>query len=78
MHRSGPHTPQLAGLPPHLPIPDDHQCGLQYHTLSDFTADALHGYWQMDLVEEDRHLTNFIMPYGRFQHCQGPMGFAVT
>lgn len=33
------------------------------------TADALHGYWQMDLVEKDRHLTTFITPYGHFQHC---------
>ncbi|XP_064111351.1 uncharacterized protein LOC135218832 [Macrobrachium nipponense] len=41
-------------------------------------ADALHGYWQMELAEEDRHLTTFITPYGRFQHCRGPMGFAAT
>ena len=42
------------------------------------TADALHGYWQMELSEEDRHLTTFITPYGRFQHCRGPMGFSAT
>ncbi|XP_064083925.1 uncharacterized protein K02A2.6-like [Macrobrachium nipponense] len=42
------------------------------------TADALHGYWQMELAEEDRHLTTFITPYGRFQHCRGPMGFSAT
>lgn len=42
------------------------------------TADALHGYWQMGLAEEDRHFTTFITPYGRFQHCRGPMGFAAT
>ncbi|XP_068238582.1 uncharacterized protein [Palaemon carinicauda] len=42
------------------------------------TADAIHGYWQMELAEEDRHLTTFITPYGRFQHCRGPMGFADT
>ena len=42
------------------------------------TADALHGYWQMELAEEDRHLTTFITPYGRFHHCRGPMGFAAT
>lgn len=42
------------------------------------TADALHGYWQMELAEEDQHLTTFITPFGRFKHCRGPMGFAAT
>lgn len=42
------------------------------------TADALHGYWQIELAEEDRHLTTFITPYGRYMHCRGPMGFAAT
>ena len=42
------------------------------------TADALCGYWQMELAEEDQHLTTFITPYGRFMHCRGPMGFAAT
>ena len=42
------------------------------------TADALHGYWQIELTEEDRHLTTFITPYGRYMHCRGPMGFAAT
>ena len=40
------------------------------------TADALCGYWQLHLAEEDQRLTTFITPYGRFQHCRGPMGFA--
>lgn len=42
------------------------------------TMDALCGYWQMELAEEDRHLTTFITPYGRYEHCRGPMGFAAT
>lgn len=42
------------------------------------TADALCGYWQMTLAEEDQHLTTFITPYGRFRYCRGPMGFAAT
>ncbi|XP_069994141.1 uncharacterized protein [Penaeus vannamei] len=41
-------------------------------------ADALHGYWQMDLAEEDRHITTFITPHGRYYHCRRPMGFAAT
>ncbi|XP_068227911.1 uncharacterized protein [Palaemon carinicauda] len=42
------------------------------------TADALCGYWQMALAEEDQHLTTFITPYGRFKHYRGPIGFAAT
>ena len=39
---------------------------------------ALCGYWQIELAEEDQHLTTFITPYGRYQYCRGPMGFAAT
>ncbi|XP_068246810.1 uncharacterized protein [Palaemon carinicauda] len=42
------------------------------------TADALCGYWQMALAEEDPNLTNSITPYGRFKYCRGPIGFAAT
>lgn len=42
------------------------------------TMDALHGYWQLQLAEEDQHLTTFITPHGRFMHCRGPMGFSAT
>lgn len=42
------------------------------------TVDALCGFWQIELAEEDQHLTTFITPYGRFQYCRGPMGFAAT
>ncbi|ROT75198.1 putative uncharacterized protein K02A2.6-like [Penaeus vannamei] len=41
-------------------------------------ADALCGYWQLELAEEDQHLTTFITPYGRYKHRRGPMGFSVT
>ncbi|ROT77236.1 hypothetical protein C7M84_004131 [Penaeus vannamei] len=41
-------------------------------------ADALCGYWQLELAEEDQHLTSFITPYGRFKHRRGPMGFSAT
>ena len=42
------------------------------------TVDALSGYWQIELAEEDQPLTTFITPYGRFRYCRGPMGFAAT
>ena len=42
------------------------------------TVDALHGYWQLELAEEDQDLTTFITPYGRYKYLRGPMGFAAT
>ena len=42
------------------------------------TVDALCGYWQLELAEEDQHLTTFITPYGRYRYLRGPMGFAAT
>ena len=65
---------------PTHPSPTPHDAVRNISSAAKFftTADALHGYWQMDLAEEDRHLTTFITPYGRFQHCRGPMGFSAT
>jgi Reverse transcriptase (RNA-dependent DNA polymerase). len=37
--------------------------------------DARHGYWQVPLAEESRHLTTFITPWGRFRYCRDPQGF---
>lgn len=48
--------------------------GTKYFT----TVDALHGYWQLKLAEEDQHLTTFITPFGRYKYLRGPMGFAAT
>ena len=42
------------------------------------TIDALCGFWQIPLAEEDQPLTTFITPYGRFRYLRGPMGFAAT
>lgn len=42
------------------------------------TVDALCGYWQIELAEEDQPLTTFITPYGRYRYCRGPMGFVAT
>ncbi|XP_069985567.1 uncharacterized protein [Penaeus vannamei] len=41
-------------------------------------VDDLCGYWQLELAEEDQHLTTFITPYGRYKHRRGPMGFSAT
>ncbi|XP_050709713.1 uncharacterized protein LOC126994436 [Eriocheir sinensis] len=42
------------------------------------TIDALCGYWQLELAEQDQPLTTFITPYGRYKYLRGPMGFAAT
>ena len=42
------------------------------------TIDALCGFWQIPLTEEDQPLTTFITPYGRFRYLRGPMGFSAT
>ena len=42
------------------------------------TMDALCGYWQIPLAEEDRPLTTFITPYGRYRYCRSPMGFSAS
>ncbi|XP_045105438.1 uncharacterized protein LOC123500957, partial [Portunus trituberculatus] len=42
------------------------------------TIDALCGYWQIPLHEDDQALTTFITPYGRFKYLRGPMVFAAT
>ena len=42
------------------------------------TFDAIHGYWQIPLDEEDQHLTTFITPQGRFKFRRGPMGLCST
>lgn len=77
---SGPYPPQLTGLPPTHPSPTPIDAvhsitpSAKYFT----SADALYRYWQMNLVEEDRHFTTVITPYGHFQHYRGLVGFTAT
>jgi hypothetical protein len=42
------------------------------------TADCVHGYFQLALDEESRDLTTFMLPSGRWQYLQGPMGLSTT
>nr|XP_027213220.1 uncharacterized protein LOC113806302 [Penaeus vannamei] len=51
------------------PTPADAICTITPSAKFFTKADALHGYWQMDLAEEDRHLTTFITPHGRYWGC---------
>ena len=36
--------------------------------------DAWNGYHSVQLREEDRHLTTFITPWGRYEYCNLPQG----
>ena len=37
--------------------------------------DAWHGYHSLPIAEEDRPLTTFITPFGRYRYCTTPQGF---
>ena len=36
--------------------------------------DCLHGYFQVEVDPESRHLTTFLLPSGRYRYCRAPMG----
>lgn len=38
-------------------------------------TDALNGYHSVPLREDDRHLTTFITPFGRWRYTRAPQGF---
>ncbi|XP_064094383.1 interaptin-like [Macrobrachium nipponense] len=63
------HLNSQVACPTHpFPTPHDAVRNISPNAKYFTTADALHGYWQMELAEEDRHLTTFITLYGRFQY----------
>ncbi len=40
--------------------------------------DAWNGYHSVALAEEDRHLTTFITPWGRYRYCTAPQGYIAS
>ena len=38
-------------------------------------TDAWNSYHSIPLCKEDRHLTTFITPWGRYRYCRHPQGF---
>ena len=40
--------------------------------------DAWNGYHSVDIREEDRHLTTFLMPWGRFRYKSAPQGYLAS
>ena len=39
------------------------------------TCDAWNGYHSVPICEEDRNLTTFITPWGRYRYCTAPQGY---
>ena len=37
--------------------------------------DCWNGYHSLPIVDEDRHVTTFLTPWGRYRYCVAPMGF---
>jgi len=48
---------------------------LPFFVLQRTMADAWNGYHSVPLRESDRHLTTFIIPFGRWHYTRAPQGF---
>ena len=55
-----------------------HQATLVPAGMKKTVTDAWNGYHSVPIREEDRHLTTFISPYGRFEYCVLPQGFVAA
>ena len=42
------------------------------------TLDAWNGYHSVSLREEDRHLTTFLTPFGRYRYKSAPQGYLAS
>lgn len=58
----------------HTPSPF-HQAASVPHGMIKTVCDAWNGYHSIPIREEDRHLTQFITPWGRYQYCTAPQGY---
>ena len=52
-----------------------HQCSAVPPGVYKTTMDAWNGYHSVRLAEEDRHLTTFLTPWGRYRYKNMPQGF---
>ena len=48
------------------------------HGVKKSTLDAWNGYHSVAIREEDRHLTTFLTPEGRFRYRTAPQGFLAS
>ena len=55
-----------------------HQAHSVPHNKKKTVFDAWNGYHSVPLHPEDRHLTTFITPWGRYRYCVAPQGYAAS
>ena len=48
------------------------------HNTKKTVLDAWNGYHSLAIREEDRHLTSFITPWGRYRYCSATQGFLAS
>ena len=48
------------------------------HGVKKSTCDAWNGYHSVAIREEDRHLTTFLTPEGRYRYRTAPQGFLAS
>ena len=61
----------------HTPSPF-HQARSIPHNKKKTALDALNGYHSVPIREEDRHLTTFITPWGRYRYKTTPQGYIAS
>ena len=55
-----------------------HQARMVPHNMKKTTFDAWNGYHSIALDPDDKHLTTFITPWGRFRYCVCPQGYIAS
>ena len=61
----------------HTPSPFHQACAVPAD-MRKTTFDAWNGYHSLALHPDDRHLTTFISPWGRYRHKKAPQGYIAT
>ena len=55
-----------------------HQARTVPHEMKKTVFDAWNGYHSVPLHPDDRHLTTFITPWGRYRYCVAPQGYIAS
>ena len=59
----------------HHTVSPFNQAALVPHNTKKTVCDAWNGYHSVPIREEDRNLTTFITPWGRYRYCTAPQGY---